>query len=81
MLEMNRNKNKRRSILAVITITVLVLAYLAFYYGLLIRFFNNPLVRIVLSIIGLAFAIAMIVVCRQRLKEIKGGETDDLSKY
>ena len=75
------NHPKHRSILAVILITVLVLLYNALYFGLLIWFLPNLLVRIILGVIGVVFAIAMIVVCRQRLNEIKGGETDDLSKF
>ena len=76
----NRNP-KHHSILAVILITILVLLYNALYFGLLIWFLPNLLVRIILGVIGVAFAIAMIVVCRQRLNEIKGGETDDLSEF
>ena len=75
------NHPKHRSILAVIIITVLTLLYFALYFGLLIWFLPNLLVRIILGVVGVAFAIAMIVVCRQRLNEIKGGETDDLSKF
>ena len=75
------NHPKHHSILAVIVITILVLLYNALYFGLLIWLLPNLLVRIILGVVGVVFAIAMIVVCRQRLNEIKGGETDDLSKF
>ena len=75
------NQSKHHSIFAVILITILVLLYNALYFGLLIWFLPNLLVRIILGVIGVAFAIAMIVVCRQRLNEIKGGETDDRSEF
>ena len=75
------NHSKHHSILAVILITILTLFYFALYFGLLIWFLPNLLVRIILGAVGVAFAIAMIVVCRQRLNEIKGGETDDLGKF
>ena len=66
--------------IAPIVITVLMLLYYGFYFGVIITVL--PLVwKIVCGVIPILFGIVMIYVCIQRLKEIEGGEEDDLSKY
>ncbi|MBQ3707401.1 MAG: hypothetical protein II889_05755 [Clostridia bacterium] len=74
-------KNHRRKMIAPIIITVLVILYFIAYFGLLIYLVENPVLKLLLGIIPALLAAVMIYVCIQRIKEIKGGEDDDLSQY
>ena len=76
-----KQHNHRKAIITVILITIFVLIYLAVYFGLLIWNLPNLMLKILCGFIGLVLVVILIVVSRQRLDEIKGGETDDLSKY
>ncbi len=76
-----KQHNHRKAIITVILITIFVLIYLAVYFGLLIWNLPNLMLKILCGFIGLVLVAILIVVSRQRLDEIKGGETDDLSKY
>lgn len=76
----NRN-SKRHSYIAPIVVTILTLLYFAFYFSVLWYFIPSVVLRVVFIIIPVCLSIGMIVVCIQRIKEIKGGETDDLSKF
>ena len=77
---LQRNQHRRQSV-APILITVLTIAYFVLYFGLLIWVLPNRVFQVLCGMIGVALVITMIVTCRARLKEIKGGETDDLSQY
>ena len=77
---MNRD-SKRHPILSVILITLAVLLYFILYFGLLINYLPNWWLKGLCAVIGVLLIIMMIKVCRERLNEIKGGETDDLSNY
>lgn len=74
-------KNHRRKMVAPIIITVLVILYFIAYFGLLIYLVENTVLKLLLGIIPALLAAVMIYVCIQRIKEIKGGEEDDLSQY
>lgn len=76
-----KQHSHRKAIITVILITIFVLIYLAVYFGLLIWNLPNLMLKILCGFIGLVLVAILIVVSRQRLDEIKGGETDDLSKY
>ncbi len=75
---MNEHKKK---MVAPIIITVLVVIYFILYFGVLIALIDNAVVRILLAIVPALLGVTMVGVCVQRIKEIKGGEEDDLSKY
>ena len=66
--------------LAPIIITVLIVLYYGVYFGIIVSLVPG-IFKIPLGIIPLFLGIAMIYVCVQRIKEINGGEEDDLSKY
>ena len=66
---------------APIIITVIIIIYMILYFTLLISLFKNIILRLSLGIIPVALGAVMIGVCVQRIKEIKGGEEDDLGKY
>ncbi|MCR5033065.1 MAG: hypothetical protein K6A92_09385 [Lachnospiraceae bacterium] len=67
--------------IAPIVITILIILYYAFYGCFLIYLLPSTLLKVLLGIIPLALGITTIYVCMQRIKEIDGGEEDDLSKY
>ena len=62
-------------------ITVLVILYLIAYLGFLIYLIDNIVLKLLSGIIPAFLAAVMIYVCMQRIKEIKGGEEDDLGQY
>ena len=73
-------KNHGKKMIAPIIITALMVIYYVFYFGLLVWYINGIL-KYILGIIPLIFTIMMVAVCIERIKEIKKGEEDDLSKY
>ena len=66
---------------APIIITVLMVAYYIFYFGVLMALIQSLPVIALFGVIPLALAGVMIFVCVQRVDEIRSGEEDDLSKY
>ncbi len=74
---MDQHQKKK---IAPIVITLLVILYYLFYFCLIISVV--PMIfKILLAVIPAALGGAMIYVCIERIKEIDGGEEDDLSKY
>ena len=71
----------RKKMIAPIIITGIVIIYYAFFFGLLITSLENTWLKWLLGIIPILLAATMIFVCVERIKEIKGGEEDDLSQY
>lgn len=70
----------KKKMLAPIIITVLMILYYIIYFGLLISLLEG-IFKYALGIIPIVFSIVIIKVCIERIKEIKGGEEDDISKY
>ena len=73
-------QSKKRKMIAPIVVTVLLVLYFAFYFGLLV-FLLPGFWKVVLGVAPLFFVAVMIGVCVQRIREIKKGEEDDLSQY
>ena len=73
-------KNHKKKMLAPILVTVLMMLYYAAYFGFLISLVEG-IWQYLLGIIPLVFMGVLIYVCLERIKEIKKGEEDDLSKY
>ena len=71
---------KKGKMIAPITVTVLMVLYYAVYFGLLISVVEG-IFKYLLGILPLVFCGATVAVCIERIKEIKKGEEDDLSKY
>ena len=67
--------------IAPVTVTACVLVYLVFYFRSLIDRIESPVLRLLLVLVPVVLGAAMIGVCAQRIKEIKGGEEDDLGQY
>ncbi len=73
-------KNHKKKMLAPIVVTVILIVYYVVYFGVLLSFLEG-IVKYALGIIPFIFCVVMVKVCIERVKEIKGGEEDDLSKY
>ena len=73
-------KNHKNKMIAPIVVTVFIVLYYVVYFGVLISLLEG-IVKYVLGIIPLLFSVVIIKVCIERIKEIEGGEEDDLSKY
>ncbi len=72
----------KREIIAPILITLFVIAYYIFYFCILCAVLKESIVLLILlGIIPVALSIGMLYVCIQRIKEIRSGDEDDLSKY
>lgn len=71
---------KSKKMIAPILISVIIMLYYVLYFGILIALLDG-IWKYVLGIVPLLFAGVMIKVCAERIKEIKEGEEDDLSKY
>ena len=67
--------------IAPIVITAILIVYFIVYFGFLIFAFDNLIIRLLLCIIPLILGATAVGICIQRIKEIKGGEEDDLGKY
>ena len=66
--------------IAPIIITLIIVLYWVVYFGFLITLLVG-IWKYVLGIIALALSAVMVKVCIERIKEIKKGEEDDISKY
>ena len=66
--------------IAPIIITVLLVIYYVVYFGLLISLVGG-IWKYVLGVFPLLFGAVTVGVCIERIKEIREGEEDDLSKY
>ncbi len=73
------NSHKKKAI-APVVITVLLIIYYIFYFGILISLLDGFL-KYALGIIPLIFSGITIYVCIERIIEIRKGEEDDISKY
>ena len=71
---------KSKKMIAPILISVIIILYYVLYFGILIALLDG-IWKYVLGIVPLLFGCVMIKVCLERIKEIKEGEEDDLSKY
>ena len=69
-----------KKLIAPIIVTILMVLYYVVYFGFLILLIEGVW-KYALGIIPLAFSAVMIKVCIERIKEIKKGEEDDISKY
>jgi len=66
--------------LAPIVITVLLILYFVVYFGILFAILDG-IWKFVFGIIPLGLSALIIKVCIERIKEIRNGEEDDISKY
>lgn len=70
----------RKKMLPPIVVSVIIILYYVLYFGILITLLEG-IWKYVLGIVPLIFSAVMVKVCIERIKEIKEGEEDDISKY
>ena len=70
-----------KKMIAPIVITILMVAYYIFYFGVLLSVIPLMAVKLLLGIIPVLLSGVMIYDCVQRIHEIRKGEEDDLSQY
>ncbi len=73
-------KTHKSKMTAPIVISVIIILYYVVYFGILIALLDGVW-KWLLGIIPLALSAVMLNVCIERIKEIKKGEENDLSKY
>lgn len=73
-------KSQGKKMIAPILITLFLLLYYVVYFGILIALFDG-IWKFVLGIIPLGLSALIVKVCIERIKEIRKGEEDDISKY
>ncbi len=74
-------KKHGKKMIAPILITAFFIVYFICYFGFLISLTDRLLWKVLLGILPAGLGAVMIGVCVQRIREIKGGEEDDLGKY
>ena len=74
------NNTHKKKIITTIFFTLGGIVYYLIYFGVLIYFIDGIL-KYVLGIVPIIFVALFIYVCIERIKEIQGGEDDDLSQY
>ena len=67
--------------IAPITVAVIMIAYFALYFGILIMLIKSLLFKIILGIVPAVLSGIMIFVLIERINEIRSGEENDLGKY
>jgi len=73
-------KEHKKKLIAPIAVTIVLVLYYVVYFGFLIALIDGVW-KWLLGIIPLVFSAVTFKVCVERIKEIKKGEEDDLSKY
>ena len=71
---------KKKKMIPPIVVTVLMILYYVVYFGFLVSLLEG-FWKYLLGVTPLVFSGVTIMVCLERIKEIKEGEEDDLSKY
>ena len=72
--------SKKKKMIAPIVVTVLMVLYYVVYFGFLISLIGG-IWAYLLGIVPLALTAVTVMVCIERINEIKKGEEDDISKY
>ena len=73
------NKQQKKMV-APIAVSVIFIVYYLVYFAVLIALLNG-FWKYLFGIVPIALAALMVAVCFDRIKEIRSGEEDDLSKY
>ena len=71
----------RKKMIAPIVVSAVMILYYVVYFGFIISLINGIIFKLILGIIPFAFSLLTVKVCIDRIKEIKKGEEDDISKY
>ena len=74
-------KSHKSKMIAPIVVSIIMVLYYVVYFGFIISLINGIFFKLILGIIPFAFSLLTVKVCIDRIKEIKKGEEDDISKY
>ena len=74
-------KEHRNKMIAPIIITAIIILYYVIYFGVCVLIPVPLIVKLLFGIIPLLLSGVCIYVLIERIKEIRSGEEDDLSKY
>ena len=66
--------------IAPILVTAIMIAYFIVYFLLLVSMLDGVM-KYIFGIVPLVISAVTVAVCIERIKEIKKGEEDDISKY
>ena len=75
------NDHKKKMVAPIIITVILVLYYLGFVVACVVIPEIPTIVKVIFGVIPVALAAVTINVLLKRIKEIRSGEEDDLSKY
>ena len=70
----------KKKMVAPIVVAIIMILYFVVYFSFLITLIDG-IWKYILVIIPIIFSLVMIKVCIDRIKEIKKGEENDISKY
>ncbi|MBR4005283.1 MAG: hypothetical protein IKI90_05490 [Treponema sp.] len=70
-----------KSILEAVIATLVIIVFYGIYFGVIISGIDSMLIKLLIGIIPAILGVMIIYVCIQRIREIKGGQEDDLGKY
>ena len=73
-------KQHRKKMAAPIVVTVLLILYYGIYFAYLLTMVEG-VAAFLLGLVPLVFSAVLVYVCVERIKEIKGGEEDDIGQY
>ena len=73
-------RSHRRKMITPIIVSVIMILYFVVYFGFLITLLDG-IWKYAFCFIPLIFSAVMVKVCIERIKEIRKGEEDDISKY
>ncbi len=73
-------KSKQKKMIAPIVVSVIIILYCIVYFGFLISMFDG-IWKYILGVIPFLLSAVMVNVCIERIREIRKGEEDDISKY
>lgn len=73
-------KSKKKKMIAPIVVSIIIILYCIVYFGFLISMFDG-IWKYILGIIPFLLSAVMVNVCIERIREIRKGEEDDISKY
>ena len=74
-------KSHKSKMIAPIVVSIIMVLYYVVYFGFIISLISGIIFKLILGIVPLAFSLLTVKVCIDRIKEIKKGEEDDISKY
>lgn len=73
-------KLHKKKMIAPIIISIIIITYYVLFFGFILAVLEG-IWKIVFAVIPLVLSLVVLMVCIERIKEIKKGEEDDISKY